>query len=363
MVLVQSLLTQKAKPNKVSTVDVVIPCYNYGKYLRNCVQSVLSQSGVDVRVLVIDDASPDDTAEIGKMLEASDNRVEFRRHKQNKGHIATYNEGLIDWSTSDYTVLLSADDMLTRGSLNRAVTIMDEDKNVGMVYGRAVHFYEGNGIPKVAEERWSYTRFSGFEWLEGRCRAGHNVITSPEVVVRRSVQQLVGGYRRELPHTGDLEMWLRIAAVADIAYVRGAPQALYRVHPASMIRTKYNSSFVDIQERKAAFDSFFHEHQGCIADLERLRNLVCRALARESLWDACRAYDHNRVEVARATELVEFAKNIYEQASFLPEYSALRRRQFLGPKICNRTQLFICSAVVRRLEHWRRRQHWKKYGI
>src|ERR1035438_4484005 len=95
----------------VGTVDVVIPCYNYGKYLRACVESVLSQRDVNVRALVIDDASPDETAELGQELAASDKRVTFHRHEKNKGHIATYNEGLIDWSTSEYTMLLSADDM------------------------------------------------------------------------------------------------------------------------------------------------------------------------------------------------------------------------------------------------------------
>ena len=210
----------------MSTVDIVIPCYNYARYLRGCVHSVLAQSGVEVRVLVIDDASSDDTAQVGQELATSNSRVEFRRHEVNKGHIATYNEGLMDWSTAEYTVLLSADDMLVPGSLSRAVGIMDADKNIGMVYGRAIHFHQETELPRIGTRKYAYTRFLGAEWLEGRCRAGHNVITSPEVVVRGSVQRAVGGYRPELPHVADFEMWLRIAAVSNIAYVRGVPQAL-----------------------------------------------------------------------------------------------------------------------------------------
>src|ERR1700738_1157211 len=133
----------------LSTVDVVIPCYNYARYLRGCVQSVLSQPGVDVRVLVIDDASSDETPELGLELAASDSRVNFRRHDTNKGHIATYNEGLIDWSTADYTVLLSADDLLAPGSLSRAVGIMDGNANIGMVYGSTVHFEREADLPEI----------------------------------------------------------------------------------------------------------------------------------------------------------------------------------------------------------------------
>ena len=346
----------------MSTVDVVVPCYNYARYLRACVGSVLSQPGVRVRVLVIDDASIDDTARVGQELAASRREVEFLRHEVNRGHIATYNEGLIDWSTADYTVLLSADDMLAPGSLSRAVRIMDADKGIGMVYGRPIHFEQEAALKKIDTREEEYTLFSGAEWLEGRCRTGQNVISSPEVVVRGSVQRAVGGYRPELPHSGDLEMWLRIAAVSSIAYVRGVPQAFYRVHPASMLRTRYKSSFVDLQHRKAAFDSFFSREPG-IADAERLNGLANRALAREALWDACRAYDRNQVEEARVHELEEFAVTTYPQATSLSEYGALRRRQGLGPVLCNRTQMFAASAVVRRAGRWLSRQRWKRRGI
>lgn len=74
-------------------VDVVIPCYNYAHFLEECVGSVLSQAGVDVRVLILDDYSPDNTPEVGMALASRDKRVTYRRHTANEGHIATYNGG------------------------------------------------------------------------------------------------------------------------------------------------------------------------------------------------------------------------------------------------------------------------------
>ena len=351
------------KEIQMSTVDVVIPCYNYARYLRACVHSVLSQSEVNVRVLVIDDASSDDTPQIGQALAACDSRVEFRRHEENRGHIATYNEGLIDWSTEDYVVLLSSDDMLTQGSLGRAVRIMDDNKNVGMVYGRPIHFKQEIDLPRITPRECGYTQWSGAEWLERRCRSGHNVISSPEVVVRGSVQRAVGGYRPELPHAGDLEMWLRIAAVCRIAYVRRVPQAFYRVHPRSMLRTKYGNSLADLCQRKAAFDAFFREHRQIVIDADRLWESANRALAREALWDACRAYDRNQVQEAGVSELLEFASAAYPKISSIPEYGALRRRQYVGAAICNRTQIFAATALVRRIGKWARRERWKRWGI
>lgn len=347
----------------MSTVDVVIPCFNYARYLRGCVHSVLSQSEVSVRVLVIDDGSSDDTPQVGTALAASDHRVEFRRHEVNRGHIATYNEGLIGWSTADYVVLLSSDDMLTHGALGRAIRIMDDNNKIGMVYGRTIHFKEEGHLPTVKSRECGYTQWSGAKWLEHRCRAGHNVITSPEVVVRGSVQRNVGGYRADLPHAGDLEMWLRIAAVSDIAYVRGVPQAFYRVHPASMMRARYYGSFFDLRQRKAAFAAFFEQYEHTLAMGGWLHDLANLALAREALWDACRAYDRNEVEKSHADELVEFALMTYAEATSLAEYAALRRRRYLGPTVCNRTQVFAAPALVRKVRRWALTQRWKHRGV
>src|SRR4029079_17735868 len=97
-------------------VSVVIPCYRYGHFLPECVRSVLDQDGVDVDVTVIDDASPDDSAEAGRRLAAEDARVRTIVHATNQGHILTYNEGLAA-AGGEYVVLLSADDLLAPGAL------------------------------------------------------------------------------------------------------------------------------------------------------------------------------------------------------------------------------------------------------
>ena len=52
----------------MNSVDVIVPCYRYGRFLRECVESVLTQKGVDVRVLIIDDASPDNSGDVGTEL-------------------------------------------------------------------------------------------------------------------------------------------------------------------------------------------------------------------------------------------------------------------------------------------------------
>src|SRR4051812_15244302 len=134
-------------PASRPTVSVVIPCYKYGNFLPRCVRSVLDQDGVDVRVLIIDDASPDDSAQVAFRLAAEDERVEARVHEVNKGHIATYNEGLLEWADGDYSVLISADDMLTPGALARATAVMEADAAIGFVYGHAAWWRDDQPLP------------------------------------------------------------------------------------------------------------------------------------------------------------------------------------------------------------------------
>ena len=103
-----------AAPSRRPSVSVVIPCYNYGHYLPDSVGSVLAQPGVDVDVVIVDDTSTDYSAVVAEELVASDPRVALIRHPKNRGHIATYNDGL-DAVKGDYTTLLSADDLSDPG--------------------------------------------------------------------------------------------------------------------------------------------------------------------------------------------------------------------------------------------------------
>jgi hypothetical protein len=265
----------------VSSVQVIIPCYNYGRYLRSCVASALSQEGVDVNVLIIDDCSSDNSVDICRDLKAADQRVSFIDHPVNKGHIATYNEGLA-LATSDYLVLLSADDLLTPGALCRAADLMDRHPSVGLVYGHPITFQDA--APSAIRTKVSgWTIWKGAEWIEMMCRTGRNFIMCPEVVMRTRIQHRIGGYTPELPHSGDMEMWLRAAAVSDVGRVRGVDQACYRTHPLSMQRTVHAGLLFDLKGRFAAFQSAFNKEAGQLPGAERLFTEAKRALSRTAI--------------------------------------------------------------------------------
>jgi hypothetical protein len=343
------------------TVSVVIPCYCYGRFLRDSVGSALNQDGVDVRVLIIDDASPDDSWDVAEALAAEDDRVEVRRHRVNQGHISTYNEGLLEWAEGDYSVLISADDLLTPGALARATSVLDARPNVGFVYGHAIHWHDEDERPPARTEVKGATIWSGHRWLRTVARHGHTVISSPEVVVRTSVQKQIGGYLPELPHTGDAEMWMRFAAHSDVAYIRGVDQAYYRVHSSQMGTERVG--VLELEHRRAAYDALFDEHAQRIPHADRLRRRSNRSMAKEALWEACRAFDRRRMDTTPIDELEGFALATYPAAPRLPEYWGLRWRRSIGPRVCPYLQPIMVSAVHRRVRKnlwWRR---WERQGI
>jgi glycosyltransferase involved in cell wall biosynthesis len=230
------------------TLDVVVPCYNYSSFLERCVASALNQEGADVRVLVIDDCSSDDTALIGRKLAGNDPRVEFRRHEQNQGHIATYNEGLLGWAKADYSLLLSADDAMVPGAFLRAQKLFDTSSDVGLVYGMGRIITHDDEFRFPPGNDFASARIiSGEEFLKSCCELCINPVPTPTAIVRTAWQQRLGGYRSDLPHTGDLEMWMRFALNGSVGVVRSV-QGEYRWHGANMGLKYYSKVLGDRRE-------------------------------------------------------------------------------------------------------------------
>lgn len=344
-------------------VSVVVPCYNYGRYLPDCVRSIVSQEGVRVKVLIIDDCSTDDSAEVAARLAEQYDDVEFRRHAQNKGHIATYNEGLLGWADGEYVTLLSADDELTPGSLLRSVALMAAHPEVGMVYGGIEEF--GEGIPLKISSRGPEGRvvYDRRTWLRKRCLEAVNVVPTPGTVLRTSVQLAAGGYDPVLTHAGDFEMWLRVAAISDLGYIRGVPQGRYRLHDASMSYGVYQDRFGDIAQRKLVFDHFFSRYPEAVPAAGFTTDRVYAKMASQSLWWACRLYEKSsHPDPAEVDRCLAFARETYPEFEKLAAYRALRRRQAVGAPVAHRTQIFVATASVRKLQNlfwWFR---WRRYG-
>jgi glycosyltransferase involved in cell wall biosynthesis len=323
-------------------VDVIIPCYNYGCFLYQCVNSVLGQVGVDVRVLVIDDASPDNTAEVAAGLARENPRVTVIRHSTNKGHINTYNEG-IEWASADYMLLLSADDCLLPGALSRAAHLMDVHPEVGFTFGNVIELSDsGNETPiqSIIEP----TNDSDKRILEGRefieLSGADNLVGTCSAVVRTELQKRLGGYRNELPHTGDLEMWLRFAAHASVGFIF-AYQGVYRFHGTNMSTAYYfvsdgrlvytkNGRLADLQQRKSALDCFSGHYNDVLPRCEHLCRRLYWRLSELAVGRASAAFNDGEMEESK--ELSDFALAVCPDIKSSSAWLKLTCKRWMGAR-------------------------------
>jgi hypothetical protein len=309
--------------------DLVVPCYNYGRFLRQCVESVLQQEGVDVRVLIIDDCSPDDTPDIGRALAAEDLRVEYRRHATNLRHIATYNEGF-QWVAGDAMLLLSADDLLTAGALRRVADVFTQHPEVDLVWGSQSVFDQVLPPPVQLATACSYRVLSGVEFIQQMCVSGSNPVMTPTAVVRASMVKAIGGYDYSLPHTADMHYWLRCAARASIAIVE-AQQAYKRMHGENMQVEFVSRRVRDLDQQWRAFESFFNHDGQRLARADELRRLAQRSIANQAFWAASDAFEHGIG--SQCDELLTFARGLDRDLPASSAWGRLSIKRRLGRRL------------------------------
>lgn len=336
-------------------VTVVIPCYKYGHFLEAAVASAFDQPGVDVDVIIVDDASPDGSAAVARAIAQRNPRVEAVIHERNMGHIATYNHGLAR-ASGDYLTLVSADDLIAPGALGRAVALMEAHREVGFVYGYPDTFQTAPPLANDRVRNWSV--WPGMKWLELSASVGRSFILSPEVVMRTAAYGQTRGYDPRLPHSADLDMWLQTAVRWSVGRVNGATQAFYRVHSENMHLTMYAGWVTDLRERRLTFEILFHEHGAQIPRVAALRSTAMHSLAKEALRRALESH-RDYPGGPQTKEYLDFA---------LETYPDIRRD--LAWRLCEIGPLshrdFPATAIRRLASHTRDSIRWRRhrrYGL
>jgi glycosyltransferase involved in cell wall biosynthesis len=142
-----SSVTKRDIKTDGADLDVIIPCYNQEKYIRQCMDSVMNQkSDYSIRIIAVDDGSTDATGDILDEYGQNDNVLVI--HQENAGLSGARNTGL-DYSDARFVFFLDSDDMLVEGALDK---ILDAAVRSGadIVCGKTLHCdEEGGGIVDV----------------------------------------------------------------------------------------------------------------------------------------------------------------------------------------------------------------------
>jgi glycosyltransferase involved in cell wall biosynthesis len=213
--------------------------YNGQRYLRPAVDSVLAQSWRDFEFIIINDGSTDDSGEILRAYAQQDTRIVLIDQERNQGLSRALNAG---WQRARgvYVGRQDADDISAPERLQRQVAFLEAHPEIG-VAGTLSQVIDAEGQP-VASVNY-HSGLTDNAALQAQLLVD-NPICHGSVLMRRSLLAAAGGYSEHVGPTEDYDLWLRLAETTQLANVTPVLY-YYRVHPASVGRTRYAQQCFD----------------------------------------------------------------------------------------------------------------------
>lgn len=208
-------------------VSFVVPCYNYARFLPNCLESIFSLDGAFLfEVIAIDDASTDRTQDV--LRQFADPRLRVITHETNCGHVETINEGL-HATRGTFVARIDPDDRYRPHFLTSTLDVFGLFPEVGMVYGDAAIIDEQGTIAEERSDRVHGGRdFKGNELVR---LLAENFICAPTVIARREAWLGAVPVPKGLAFN-DWYFTLQMARRYDFYYVNTV-LAEYRVHASN----------------------------------------------------------------------------------------------------------------------------------
>jgi glycosyltransferase involved in cell wall biosynthesis len=236
-------------------VSVVIPNYNHASFLRERLRSVLEQTYDDLEVIYLDDASTDDSNAVFREF-ADDPRVRAEFNSRNSGGPFQQWRRGVSLARGDYVWIAESDDSADQRFLEALVPVLDHHPSVGLAYCRFLRIDEHGDSADTGELWWKEldsTRWTRDFVSSGREELGflgrwNTISNASGVLFRRSVYEQVGGVDEDMQLAGDWMLWIRMACVADVAFV-ARPLNHWRWHPAT---ARWRTASTDVERREVA---------------------------------------------------------------------------------------------------------------
>jgi len=270
-------------------ISVIMPVYNSEKYLKEAIESILNQSYKDFELIIINDGSTDDSAQIINLYK--DNRIKLINNFENKGLVYSLNLG-IEVSKGKYIARMDSDDICYKNRFQKQVEFMEKNTSAAVCGGNCKVFGENikNGVMRKYMDPTSI-RYS----LLFRCELVHpTVIMRKDVLIKNNYK-----YNEEDCGIEDFSLWQRISFNHEIYNM---PKILlrYRIVNSSITKTAEKN----IVERKMYHKKMYKqgiEHYGFIINEEQL----------ETHWKLCNLRNSNGIH--EFYNIIEYIKEINEQ--------------------------------------------------
>lgn len=219
---------------KQPLISVIIPCYNYGRFLNDCINSLLSQTYQNWECIIVDDGSTDNSLEVAHSLSAKDERIKSFS-QNNSGPTVARNKGL-KLAKGEFIQFLDADDLLEDQKFEKQISIFQQQQNCDIVYSGVSYF--NTSKPSELYDNIDLTSGPWMKNLSGKGEVmilellNRNMMVISSPLVRKSLFDKNGYFDETLSYNEDWELWLRFALKNVTFYFdnNSHTKALVRVH-------------------------------------------------------------------------------------------------------------------------------------
>jgi glycosyltransferase involved in cell wall biosynthesis len=214
----------------IPKLSIVIPCYNSENTLEDTLESVLRQELQDWEALIINDGSPDDLEAIALKWLKKDHR--FRYYKKDNGGLGTARNFGIEKALGKYILPLDSDNKVRPGFTKNAISFLENNPKVGVVYGNAMYFGDRDGLWLVKE--FNFEEILIKNYIDA-CAIYHKTLWTE-----------IGGYDTKMPYQGneDWDFWLALGVKKVVFKHLNEITFDYRVTETSMINS-FNSEMYE----------------------------------------------------------------------------------------------------------------------
>jgi len=229
-------------------VTIALPTYNSAHWLPSAIASVLGQSFIDFEVLVLDNASTDDTPAV--MARFDDPRIIYRVNQRNLGFAGNVHLGC-RLARGDFVVILGADDILLPDFLTAAVAFLDAEPGCTMLHGPATWIDSAGQRTGGTEPGWPRVT-PGPQAMLDIFRHGFCLTT---MVMRTAAIRASGPFDESWLELIDVWLFCRLCLGGDIGYLDRV-QVEYRVHDSAMSMPMYRSNAMFRKQIAALREAF-----------------------------------------------------------------------------------------------------------
>jgi glycosyltransferase involved in cell wall biosynthesis len=270
-------------------VSVVVPNYNYGRFLAKRLSSILAQSFRDFELLYLDDASTDESPEVVERFRG-DPRLRTLRNEVNSGHaFRQFNAG-VRLAQGEYVWVAQADDWAEPDFLERTVAVLDAHPQVGLVYcqslaadeqGRVLHSM-ARRTDALDSERWRHDhRNDGRDECRRFLLYKNTIPNASAVLFRRSVLLRAGLADESYVLSPDWKLYVDVLLLSDVAYL-ARPMNYFR-HHGGTIRAASERAGLQLEEGYRLLAHLRERLELSDAELEEAGRRLARSWVRKAL--------------------------------------------------------------------------------